>query len=67
MSAASNSIRRRICRSSASPLILEDVIEFLIVEGLADARDGWNDVLRATARPTGIQLRGHPSGSSDGL
>jgi hypothetical protein len=27
--------------------ILEDVIEFLIVEGLADSRDGWKDVLRA--------------------
>jgi len=28
--------------------ILEDVIEFLVVEGLADARPNWSDVLKET-------------------
>jgi hypothetical protein len=39
--------------------ILEDVIEFLIVERLARARDGWADVLsQERDRYYGIQLQG---------
>lgn len=38
--------------------ILEDVIEFLVTEQLADARDGWGDVIEAERREyQRIQLR----------
>lgn len=37
---------------------LEDVIEFLIVEGLVESRDGWRDALEKTRRPfQELQLR----------
>jgi hypothetical protein len=38
--------------------ILEDVIEFLVAEGLAEARDGWRDVIEAERHEyQQIQLR----------